>query len=501
MARAIRESFWLKGAIATAIASVWAISFFLSAELVYPINSISVALVESWLHADFSAAWNSSYYPPLWQALGIFFVKIGLADVLSIQIVAACALLLLTFLAFYKFGTLAFVVGFTAIVFSPAFLYSALSFWRETAEILALLVIAGITVLAEEKRGNPYFLGAAFGALFGLGMLAKWTFWVYAVPFVALTLFAISSAHRWKFVIAWSLVALAVALPWYLVKLDVKTFFATTKNDPSPCCPTYLSRVVWYLKELFNVCGFFYIALFFTAIVSSAKRAKVLLFVFGIILSIAILSMPVHIEIRYLAPLALLVAGGLAYAVDAVSASKSIKWVLLAVFAVSTFLQANRLDKTVESFASEEFLDMKQFFISSCPVLKERAGAKGNIAFNPLFPIYFGKAVELMCGSENLKVYSPEFFDRFKREFLEGEYKIIINVMPKDANLTDPEQLKKFSYAVGGHVISTTGEVVGALTGNEIKEVFEQLKKNYFLLFNDQSRASTIEIWERKSGD
>lgn len=501
MAATVREKFWLKFVFAIAIASVWAIAFYLAASLVYPINSISAALVESWLHSGFSSAWNSSYYPPLWPIVGILFAKLGLVDVLSIQIAVAVILLFLSFLAFYRYGITAFFVGFAAFVFSPAFLYGALSFWRETAEIFVLLAIAGITVCAEKKKGNPYFLGAAFGALVGLGMLAKWTFWVYTLAFGLLILLAINPSLRLRFLIVAALTFFVVAFPWYFSKLDYKTFFETTKNDPSFCCPTYLSRLFWYCKELFNVCGYFYIALLVGAAVSAIRRPRILLFIFGIILPLVVLSMPVHIEIRYQAPLALLVAAGFAYAVDAAGFSKFTKWFLLAVFAASAFLQVNRLDKTVGSFASEEFLDMKKFFISSCPALNERASVKGKVAFNPVFPIHFGKAVELECGSENLKVYSPELFDRFKKEFLGGEYAIVINVMPQDADATDLEQIKKFSYAAQGLVIASTGEALSALKEKEIRDLFERLNRDYHLLFDDQSRSSRIEIWEQKSKD
>ena len=499
MAAAVNEKPSLKFAIAIPLAVLWVLTFWASAKLVYPINSLSAAIVESWRDTGFISAWNNSYYPPLWPALGILFVKLGLNDVLWIQMVTAGIMIALTFLAFYRSGALAFFVGFAAFLFSPAFLYGALNFWRETVEIFALLIITAVFSGVEKKRGNPYLLGVIFGVPFGLGLLAKWTFWVYPVAFGIAILLALTASQRWKFLIISAITAAIIALPWYLLKLDVKTLVETTKNDPSLCCPTFLSRFVWYCKELFNVCGYGLFAFLIVVIANALRRPKGLLFIFGILLSVAVLSMPVHIEIRYLVPLAVLVAAGFLDAASSVNFSKASGLALIAIFATSLFLEEGRLVKNVDEVASEDFVDVKKFLISALPAMKERVGEGEQIAFNPLFPVYFGKAVEFASGAEKLKIYSPEFFDMFRDGFMKGEYKIVINLVPVDVDTSNPEQVVRLSYAKGGRfVMGTTGNVVYAPSLEGIKETLDRLKREYRLIFEDTSYGERIEIWERK---
>ena len=153
----------------------------------------------------------------------------------------------------------------------------------------------------------------------GLAMLTKWTFPVYVIG-IFLYFFmdaAFDLRHRqrrplrpvqWRNFGMFLGIALVISAPWYLFSFDLSNWLATAANDPNFETYNYLSQFRFSFTLLSVTTGKVWgpVALLIVALLALIAKNRGLLFAAALVLIVAplaLFSIPVHMEDRYLYPL------------------------------------------------------------------------------------------------------------------------------------------------------------------------------------------------------
>jgi len=169
------------------------------------------------------------------------------------------------------------------------------------------------------RRGRSVLIGLVAG----LGMLTKWTFAAYTVCFFAAALarafvregsgFRPRAPEPRRMINAALCVgaALAVAGPWYLGVMDFSKFLATASNDPN--FPEFAlgRQFLFNLGLLSDLTGRWLLILVGAAVLAAIAFSKARLRAVGMVVAILVplllLSLPRHLEDRYIYPLCVLI--------------------------------------------------------------------------------------------------------------------------------------------------------------------------------------------------
>jgi hypothetical protein len=165
---------------------------------------------------------ESAPYPPLTFLAGAAGILVGGVGVAPPIIALNAIFVLLLALGCYNVGRLAFgrLAGLLAVIFalgSPLVIEGFHQFMLDAPEA-AMVAVAVWAVLATERFSRPG-VSALAGIAVGLGMLSKETFAFFVAGVVLAT--AVRGGRRaWRGVVVFAVVALAIALPWYLPELS-----------------------------------------------------------------------------------------------------------------------------------------------------------------------------------------------------------------------------------------------------------------------------------------
>ncbi len=200
-------------------------------------------------------------YPPfayLVGSLGILVGGVGIAPLILAQNLVFVPLLAL---GCYNVGRLAFgpLAGLLAVVFalgSPLITAQFHVFMTDAPET-AMVAVSVWLVIATEGFSRPK-VSALAGLAVGLGMLTKEPFAIFVVGVVAVTVLR-GGRGCWRGLALFAVVALAIALPWYIHELSEVQGFGTEATAsssvfsgyripdvaPSRFSPANLERYLW----------------------------------------------------------------------------------------------------------------------------------------------------------------------------------------------------------------------------------------------------------------
>ncbi len=200
-------------------------------------------------------------YPPfayLIGSLGILVGGIGIAPLVLAQNLVFMPLLAL---GCYQVGRLAFgpLAGLLAVVFalgSPLITAQFHVFMIDAPE--TAMVAVSVWLLIATEGFSRLGICALAGLAVGLGMLTKEPFAIFVVGIVGVT--AVRGGRAaWRGLAVFAVVALAIALPWYIHELkNVKALgteatasASTYSSYDAPVAPPRFSRanLVWYLSD------------------------------------------------------------------------------------------------------------------------------------------------------------------------------------------------------------------------------------------------------------
>jgi hypothetical protein len=160
---------------------------------------------------------RSSFYPPIVPCAAGVLYRLWPSDVMTAQVAIWIFLVMgavATFLlARHVAGDAAGAMAAVLFVTAPFTIFLSLRFQLDLPLASMVAVFLLTLVWARDLRSVPVAIGA--GALFGLGMLTKPTFAVYALP---ASVVVMARARGWRAagnVALAVLVAMVVSLPWY----------------------------------------------------------------------------------------------------------------------------------------------------------------------------------------------------------------------------------------------------------------------------------------------
>jgi 4-amino-4-deoxy-L-arabinose transferase-like glycosyltransferase len=205
---------------------------------------------------------GSAPYPPLTYlvgALGIFVGGVGVAPpIIALNLVFVPLLVL----GCYKVGSLAFnrLAGVLAVVFalgSPLIIEGFHEFMLDAPEA-AMVAVAVWAILATEWFSRPG-ISALAGVAVGLGMLSKETF-IFFVAGLALATAVRGGRRALRGITVFTVVSLAITLPWYLREtsrvhaLATQTLTRSSQAFSPLVAPPRLSlfNLEWYFWSVVN---------------------------------------------------------------------------------------------------------------------------------------------------------------------------------------------------------------------------------------------------------
>jgi hypothetical protein len=210
----------------------------------------------------------SAPYPPfayLVGSLGVMLGGVGVAPPIIAENVIFVSLLAL---GCYQLGRLAFgpLAGLLAVVFalgSPLMIGQFHLFMTDAPET-AMVAVSVWLVIATDRFSRPG-VSAIAGVAFGLGMLTKEPFTVFVIGVVGVTALR-GGRQAWRGIAIFAVVALALALPWYIhehAQLESIKTEATAPSSkipvpgaesPKGIAPPRLSaeNLEWYLWNFLN---------------------------------------------------------------------------------------------------------------------------------------------------------------------------------------------------------------------------------------------------------
>lgn len=203
-------------------------------------------------------------YPPLTYLVGSLGILLGGMAVAPPIIAENIVFVSLLALGCYQIGRRAFgaLAGLLAVVFalgSPLIIGQFHLFMTDAPET-AMVAVSVWLVIATERFSRPG-ISAIAGVAFGLGMLTKEPFPVFVIGVVAVT--AVRGGRQaWRGMAIFAVVALAIALPWYIherAQIEAINTEATASSgaiaavssteSPTGIAPPRLSQenLQWYL--------------------------------------------------------------------------------------------------------------------------------------------------------------------------------------------------------------------------------------------------------------
>jgi 4-amino-4-deoxy-L-arabinose transferase-like glycosyltransferase len=210
-----------------------------------------------------TALTTTTPYPPfsyLVGALGLWIGGLGVAPpIIAQNLVFVPALAL----GCYNVGRLAFGsrAGLLAVVFvlgSPLITAQFHVFMIDAPET-AMVAVAVWLILASE-RFSRVWISAAAGVAVGLGMVTKEPFTFFVAGVVLVTL-ARGGWRAWRGLAAFSIVALTIAMPWYVSEFSQVHALAqgvTNANQSATLGPNIapprwsITNLMWYLSNILN---------------------------------------------------------------------------------------------------------------------------------------------------------------------------------------------------------------------------------------------------------
>lgn len=472
--------------------------------LVFPSDPLAGNVLFWWEGEKISNILQSRYYPPLFSLLNALTFKLGLKDAFLWSLLGGIATLVLAVLAFYQYKPFALLVGLFAILFNFGAIRAPLSFWRETLIVWTLLLMT-FCIRSLEKGTRLTFFSALFGALFGLGMLTKWTFWLYAVGFAIVAIKSVSSAKRLKFIAVATVAMTVVSAWWYLFFADYKLIFSSTTNDPSWWAPSFLARLKENLLFLFDAGGYSVSAFFILFPLMLVCRLTAAWTVISIALTLFVLALPAHIELRYLSPLVVPVGFALAELIQKMmETDKRRKLALLIVVAFVPFAFRD-VFHFIPKFLFEEYVETKRFLPKAISAIAENyRGKQTLVAFNPWFDCHFCIAVNYLVDKrggvifERTREMEQFTIPRFNQRLESANYDVVINPIPIGLDIDNPEKVFSFSGIKRSELIFESGERVEMPGWDEFSKMLNNLNERYKLLFTDEIEGKKLEIWVRK---
>jgi len=263
----------------------------------------------------------------------------------DVEAFAAFALILASIGGFLHFSTT--VRDAPMVCFAPALVFHLNEFFRSEA--------------SGRRKASAMHI-ALVGLYLSLGLLTKWTFWIYVfVPAALLLVYNLRSMLRMK-PRAWLTYAIAFAVPlvptalWYATALDWSAFLKTRLNEPiAP--ELYLDRFVEYARLVrMEHLGFLGVLLLAVMLLvgmlgmfrNRSDLKRLLLIAGGILFPLAVLaSFKKLIEGRYLLPVLYLFALGVAWGLSSIAGRRlklAAASVALALIAVNWAVTAARLN-------------------------------------------------------------------------------------------------------------------------------------------------------------
>ncbi|MFI5005203.1 MAG: ArnT family glycosyltransferase [Solirubrobacterales bacterium] len=218
---------------------------------------------------DLNGAFTSTApYPPFAYLVGSVGVMLGGVAVAPPIIAENVFFVSLLALGCYQVGRLAFspLVGLLAVVFalgSPLIIGQFHIFLTDAPET-AMVAVSVWLVIATERFSRPG-VSAIAGVAFGLGMLTKEPFAVFVIGVAAVTAIR-GGLPAWRGLAIFTVIALVIALPWYLherAQLEAIKTEATAPSgkipvpgpeSPKGIAPPRLSQenLQWYLWNFVN---------------------------------------------------------------------------------------------------------------------------------------------------------------------------------------------------------------------------------------------------------
>jgi hypothetical protein len=165
-----------------------------------------------------SALTDTVPYPPFAYLIGSLGVALGGVAITPVILTENIFFVSLLALGCYQVGRLAFgsLAGLLAVVFalgSPLIIGQFHLFMTDAPET-AMVAVSVWLVIATDRFRRPG-ISAIAGVAFGLGMLTKEPFVVFVIGVVGVT--AVRGGRQaWRGLALFSVVALAIALPWYI---------------------------------------------------------------------------------------------------------------------------------------------------------------------------------------------------------------------------------------------------------------------------------------------
>ncbi len=265
---------------------------------------------------------GSAPYPPLTYLVGALGISVGGVGVAPPIVALNLVFVPLLALGCYKVGCLTFnrLAGVLAVVFalgSPLIIEEFHEFMLDAPEA-AMVAIAVWAILATE-RFSRIGVSALAGVTVGLGMLSKETF-IFFVAGLALVTAVRGGRRALRGIGVFTVVALAVALPWYLYEISrIHTLASQTLGRSSHdfsalVAPPRLSsfNLEWYFWSIVNwqlffpLFAFSVVGLIWT-IVGLVRRRRVARFApelaFGMFISWAALTASYPHDLRYSIPM------------------------------------------------------------------------------------------------------------------------------------------------------------------------------------------------------
>jgi Dolichyl-phosphate-mannose-protein mannosyltransferase len=209
---------------------------------------------------------TSAPYPPFTYLVGSLGIAIGGIGVAPPIIAENLIFVSLLALGCYKVGRLAFgpLAGLLSVVFalgSPLIIAQYHIFMTDAPE--TAMVAVSIWLIIATEGFSRVRASALAGLAVGVGMLTKEPFAIFVVGVVGVT--AVRGGRRaWRGMAVFAVVALVIALPWYIHEyskiLEIKTeatasstsFAEPGSESPTGIAPPRLSRenLEWYLWDM-----------------------------------------------------------------------------------------------------------------------------------------------------------------------------------------------------------------------------------------------------------
>ncbi len=250
----------------------------------------SLQYFNNWSNHSINALLNQYfYYPPLiyWVSIPVYLI-FG-ASVSSAVLVSNLFLPILVF-STYGIGRRLWgrLVGLSSaiVVMSYPIVTSQFKEYQLDAPLMAMVALA-VLALILAREFSIKWMSMAFGVVFGLGMLTKWTFIVAIAAPLAMALIIMSlrvyktrNYRPLQYVFVAGLIAYTIASIWYLpnqvqLRIDMSSngvAQALAEGDP---IPGSFNAYSWYAATLLNVQVYLLpILLFFVGITQSIAHRK-----------------------------------------------------------------------------------------------------------------------------------------------------------------------------------------------------------------------------------